>query len=65
MQSGQQPLVMKVANNGETLHWHLDDLYIGTTQGIHEMERTVSPGKHQLLVVNLEGEIQVSTFQIE
>lgn len=65
MQSGQQPLVMKVANNGETLHWHLDDLYIGTTLGIHEMERTVSPGKHQLLVVNLEGEIQVSTFQIE
>ncbi len=66
IESGQQPLAMKVVNNGlgNLMHWHLDDEFIGTTDGIHELEYAVPPGEHELIVVNQSGQFNVCHFTI-
>lgn len=37
------------------IHWHLDDQYLGSTQGIHQMAADPSPGPHVLVLVDGNG----------
>jgi penicillin-binding protein 1C len=66
LETGQQPLAMKVVNNGDghLMHWHLDDEFIGSTEGIHELEYFVDPGQHELVVVNELGNFKRCTFKV-
>lgn len=39
-----------------TLYWHIDDAYIGSTNGIHQMAMHPCPGPHVLVLVDGSGE---------
>lgn len=37
------------------IHWHLDDTYLGTTEGEHKISNRPSKGKHQLTLIDEKG----------
>ncbi|MEO1517804.1 MAG: penicillin-binding protein 1C [Bacteroidota bacterium] len=49
--------VFKIAHreSGRTIHWHLDNAYIGSTSDFHAMELKPSIGFHQLTAVDEVG----------
>lgn len=51
-------------NPESIIFWHLDDSYIGKTQGIHEMNLNPEPGKHLLTLVDEKGETLIREFEI-
>jgi len=52
-------VVFEVAHRetGTTIHWHLDDRYLGETTLIHQMEVLASEGKHTLTLFDGAGNI--------
>lgn len=38
-----------------SLYWHIDDQFIGITEGIHQMEVNPRPGDHRVSVIDEEG----------
>ncbi len=46
------------------IFWHLDDQYIGETQGIHQIEFIPPLGKHELRIVDDEGFEDVVNFEV-
>jgi penicillin-binding protein 1C len=50
----QKPVVFEVAHAelGRTLHWYMDDTYVGSTARHHQQPLTPKLGKHRLLVVD-------------
>lgn len=46
------------------LFWHIDDAYIGETQGIHQVSVAPLPGVHRLTVVDDRGEEAVRQFTV-
>ncbi len=46
------------------IYWHLDDIYIGSTQGIHQMALSPDEGIHTLTLVDETGESIVQKFEI-
>ena len=46
------------------VYWHLDDLYLGKTEGIHEMALRPSAGFHTLSLVDMNGERLERKFEI-
>jgi penicillin-binding protein 1C len=51
-------------NPAGVIHWHIDDEYIGTTTGIHQLSVSPAPGKHVLVLVNDQGERLERTFTV-
>jgi penicillin-binding protein 1C len=52
-------------NPSATVHWHIDEEYIGLTKaGIHEKSIAVAPGKHRLTIVDDAGETAVVEFEV-
>lgn len=51
-------LVLKVTHqdNKAKLHWHLDQLYLGSTQDFHEMEVQAAKGQHTIVVMDELGQ---------
>ena len=49
---------------GTIVYWHLDESYIGTTQGIHQMGLNPTKGKHELTVIDENGETLMINFEI-
>jgi penicillin-binding protein 1C len=47
-----------------TLHWHLDNEYLGATKGLHQMSCAPAEGKHVLTVVDAHGEKAEQAFEI-
>jgi len=47
-----------------TIHWHLDDIYLGSTRDIHQMALSPSPGRHVLTLVDANGELIRRTFNV-
>jgi penicillin-binding protein 1C len=45
-----------------TIFWHLDDVYIGETRQIHQMEAAPAPGQHTLTLVDEDGELLQRRF---
>ncbi len=46
------------------IYWHLDDYYLGQTQGIHEMALQPTSGLHRLSLVDMNGERLERKFEI-
>ncbi len=58
--------VFKVAHRkpGITIHWHLDEKFMGSTTGIHELGFNPEEGVHRLILVDEEGESLEQAFEI-
>lgn len=46
------------------IYWHLDGIYIGSTQNIHQMGLAPDEGIHTLTLVDQEGESIIQRFEI-
>jgi penicillin-binding protein 1C len=46
------------------IYWHLDEDYIGSTKGIHQMALSPEPGKHVITLVDQQGERLELYFEI-
>ena len=51
-------------DHGIEIHWHLDDLYLGSTKDMHQMEIAPPPGKHRLTLIDDKGEKITQTFEV-
>ncbi len=63
-----QPLVFEAASlqQNQTLHWHLNETYLGTTRHVHQIEVKIDQaGDYRLLVMNGLGETALSTFSVQ
>ena len=47
-----------------TIHWHLDEEYLGQTQTFHNMELNPPAGKHRLVLVDEHGNRLEQAFEI-
>lgn len=58
--------VFKAAHrrSGATIHWHIDNEYLGSTRTIHQLAAAPNPGRHQLTLVDDEGESISRGFKI-
>lgn len=58
--------VFKVAHRSatSTVYWHLDNEYIGSTQGNHQLGLRPEEGQHLLTLVDESGETLVQRFEI-
>ena len=46
------------------IHWHIDDEYLGTTTGIHQLSVSPAPGRHVLVLVNDQGQRLERAFTV-
>ncbi|SEM18649.1 penicillin-binding protein 1C [bacterium A37T11] len=46
------------------IYWHLDDVYMGTTQHFHQLSMDVQAGKHRLTLVDENGNRLSQYFEI-
>jgi len=49
---------------GATLHWHLDDEFVGTTQTFHQQALDIYPGGHVITVVDQYGNRLARRFEV-
>jgi penicillin-binding protein 1C len=63
-QSGKAVFEAAHRNRSATIHWHLDQTFIGSTQSFHQMALDPSPGRHQLTLVDDGGERMEIKFEI-
>ena len=52
------------ANNKETLFWHLDNTFLGSTQTFHEQGIHIGAGKHTITLVDESGNSVKQSFQV-
>ncbi|MBT7308782.1 MAG: penicillin-binding protein 1C, partial [Gammaproteobacteria bacterium] len=59
-------LVFEVAHReaGATIHWHLDDRYLGETSLIHQLEFHAPAGLHILTLVDVDGNFLEKRFEV-
>ncbi len=59
-------VVFNVAHRDDnsTIHWHIDEEYIGSTNGYHQLALTQIPGKHKLTLVDQKGNQLTQFFTI-
>ena len=58
-------IIESVHRNSEvTIHWHLNDKYLGSTNGIHQKEITVAKGKYILQAIDELGNSEKITFEV-
>ncbi len=51
-------------NHGATIHWHIDETYVGSTKSYHQLALSPKPGKHVLTLIDQNGERLVQTFTV-
>jgi penicillin-binding protein 1C len=51
-------------NANRIIYWHIDGVFVGTTQNIHQMGLTPDEGIHTLTLVDEEGESIIQKFEI-
>jgi penicillin-binding protein 1C len=49
---------------GTTLHWHLDERYLGATSTYHEQALDIAPGAHVITIVDAEGNRLSRRFEV-
>lgn len=61
-----EQVIFQVAHHdpGATIYWHLDDAYVGTTNGTHHLSLSPEKGQHTLTLVDQKGESQVYQFTV-
>ncbi|MAA80459.1 MAG: penicillin-binding protein 1C [Deltaproteobacteria bacterium] len=47
------------------IHWHLDEHYLGSTTDIHQMSVSPSKGKHEMTIIDENGNKQTHIFSVE
>lgn len=59
-------LILEAAHQqpAQVLYWHLNQEYIGQTTDFHQMKVQLAPGKHQLSVVDEQGNAVSRNFQV-
>jgi len=62
----KQSIVLQAAhaNPEATIYWHLNDTYMGTTSGNHNIEISPIPGQHKLTIVDKQGHSVSRSFTI-
>ncbi|MDR1055249.1 MAG: penicillin-binding protein 1C [Prevotellaceae bacterium] len=48
-----------------SIFWHIDDEFVGTTQGTHRLACAPLPGKHTLIIVDEDGNVTQTRFSVE
>jgi len=61
---GKTVFEMAHRNPDAVLYWHVDDEFIGTTKGIHQIALNPAKGKHHLTVVDKEGHSLSRWFEV-
>jgi penicillin-binding protein 1C len=51
-------------DRGATLHWHLDDAYLGATRTFHQRELDAAPGWHTITLVDSQGHRLSRQFEV-
>lgn len=51
-------------STGSTLFWHLDEVYVGQTSEIHQLEFMPEPGKHTLTIIDENGYSKKVKFEV-
>ena len=51
-------------NADANIYWHIDNEYIGSTNGIHQISIAPTPGRHQLTVVDSKGITLTRWFEV-
>ena len=66
LEGEREQVVFEVAHRkpNSQLHWHLDDVYLGTTQGNHVLALTPPAGQHIITVVDEEGHRMSRNFTV-
>ncbi len=59
-------VVLEVAHREEesVVHWHIDEVYQGTTRGMHQLAVDLASGAHTLTVIDGNGEEKRVRFEI-
>lgn len=62
----QQGVVLRAAHRDPSalLYWHIDDEFVGTTRGEHELLVRPSPGKHVLVAMDASGASRSVVFTV-
>ncbi len=62
----QHSLVAEMAllQASQTLYWHLDGAYLGTTETFHQLPLQMKSGKHKLTVMDEAGNRVESSFEV-
>ena len=66
--SGEQNGVIFRAAHADpdaTLYWHIDDVFVGETQGEHTLRVDPDPGDHRLTLIDAQGERRVTLFSVK
>lgn len=60
------PVVFKAVHSAprSTLYWHLDDRFVGATQGTHQLPCYPSAGRHQITIVDDSGQSLTRIFDV-
>jgi len=61
---GQAILEATHREPGSEIHWHLDDTYLGSTQGFHQVPVAPKPGPHLLTLVDETGARRSTQFTV-
>lgn len=48
-----------------SIFWHIDDEFVGTTQGVHRLPCSPVPGKHTITLVDEDGNMIQGRFSVE
>lgn len=66
LEGEREQVVFEVAHRkpNSELHWHLDNVYLGTTKGNHVLGLSPPAGEHMITVVDDEGHQLVRTFEV-
>ncbi len=66
MDGTRSSVVSEVAHQypASQMYWYLDDVYLGKTQQIHQIEMAPDLGTHELLVVDESGNQQKTRFEV-
>lgn len=51
-------------NNNEKIFWHIDDVFVKTTEEFHQVSLNPSPGKHTLTIIDKDGNSVTRNFEI-
>lgn len=62
----EQSAVFQASHNDRSasLHWHIDDKYVGTTTEYHSIKITPHKGKHKLTLMDDFGNQQVKYYEV-
>lgn len=63
-QTGKTVFEVAHRNADALIHWHLDEDYLGSTKGVHQMALSPEPGKHIITLVDQQGERLELLFEV-